>query len=299
MADLRFPVMADISYDPGVCQPKRGNEFPHRSAIKHSLKFEKRKAALQRAVEFEVVPGLLKAHRSQAAAPAELAQRSSDAARVLADLVLGKNAGQATAHIESLREQNLPLEDIYLRFIEPAATCLNQMWPDDRCDFAAVTLGLWRLQQLLREFSVAFREAAPYPTGRALLTLGATPTHEMPYQMFRLVLAGEFFRRDGWDTWIEPDGNSAEILTLLQTESFDVLEITINNDRRLDTLAARLRTMRGESLNSSLCIAIGGPVARDHPDLVEILGGDVLAAELNNAAARSRYLPRTADFRNR
>jgi MerR family transcriptional regulator, light-induced transcriptional regulator len=286
MADLRIPVMADISYDRGGRQPGRGNDFARRIAIARSQKFERQKAALQRAVEFEVVPRLLSAHKPIADL-GRSEQTGPDAnIKIFAGIVLGRNADAASLHVQGLLEQGTALEELYLKLLAPTASYLKQLWIDDERDFAQVTLGLWRLQQLLREFSSAFRQTAKKPTGhRVLLTLAPDETHELPYLLFTLVLNGEFLRREGWSSWIEPDCARADTLALVRNEWFDVIEILVNGERRLDRLAAQIKTIRGESINRSVCIAVAGNTVHQRPELVKYLGADVLAAGLEKAGA--------------
>jgi methanogenic corrinoid protein MtbC1 len=279
MAELRIPVMADISYDRGGRQADRSKDFAHRIAISRSLKFERQKAALQRAVEFEIVPRLLLAHPLLASRARPQPTAAEACIRDLAELSLGTIPDAASLHVQGLLEQGARVEDIYLKLLAPTAAYLKQLWIDDERDFAQVTLGLWRLQQLLREFSPAFRKNAKKPTGhRVLLTLAPGETHEMPYLLFTLVLTGEFLRREGWSSWIEPDCARVDTLALMRNEWFDVVEILINGEKRLDRLAAQIAAIRSESINRSVCIAVAGNTVHQRPELVKYLEADVLAA---------------------
>jgi hypothetical protein len=201
-------------------------------------------------------------------------------------LALGSNPEAASLHIQGLLEQGTPIEDVYLKLLGPTAAYLKQLWIDDDRDFAQVTLGLWRLQQSLREFSTVFRQSAKKPTGqRVLLTLSPGETHELPYLLFTLVLTGEFFRREGWSSWIEADCARPDTLALVRNEWFDVIEILVNGEKRLDRLAAQIKTIRSESINRSVCIAIAGKTIHQRPELVEYLEADVLAADPEKAGA--------------
>jgi hypothetical protein len=291
MADLRNLVMADTWQDRGGRQAGRGNgfaygDFESRIATARSLKFERQIAALQRAFEFDVVPRLLHAHPPQADC-AQPAPKPQDAAiEIFAALVLGTNPDAASLHVQNLLEQGTPLEELYMKLLVPTAVYLKKLWVDDERDFAEITLGLWRLQQLLREFSAAFRQNARKPTGkRVLLTLPAGETHELPYLLFSLVLTGEFFRREGWSTWIEPDCARADTLALVHNEWFDVIEILVTGEKRLDRLAAQIKTIRGESINRSVCIAVSGKTVHQRPELLEYLDADVLAEGPEKAGA--------------
>jgi len=288
MADLRFPVMADISYDRGRQQADRGPDYGPRIAMARTLRFELPKAALQNAVEFEVVPGLLFAHPPLHAQPQPKPVASVPDAdiKILAALVLGRNSDGVSLHVQGHIERGTTIADVFLKLLAPTAAHIKHLWNDDECDFAQATLGIWRLQQALRGLSAAFRQTATKPNGRrVLLTLAPGETHEMPFLLFNLVMTGEFFRRDGWSSWIEPDCARGDTLALVHNEWFDVIEILINGDKRLDRLAAQIKTIRGESINRSVCIAIAGDAVQQHPELVKHLDADVMAAGPENAGA--------------
>jgi AcrR family transcriptional regulator len=286
MADLRSPVMADISYDGGR-RHERGGDFARRQTVARSLKFERQKAALLSAVEFEVVPRLLSAHQAPVEQrPAGPLPGGAVASNTLAFFALGRNQKACAPFVQDLLEQGMAIEQIYLDVVAPAASQLRQMWIDDERGYAEVTLALWHLQQLLREFSPVFRQHARMPTGqRALLTLPPGQTHELPHLMFLLVLSGEFLRRDGWNTWIEPDFKRRDAMALIRTEWFDVVQFQISDRKRLDTLAAQIKAIRAESINRTVCIALAGQTAHQHPELLRHLGADVLAAAPHAAGA--------------
>ncbi len=290
IADLRFPIMADISYDTGMRQPDR--DYAHRTSSARSPKSERRKAALQQAIEFDIVPQLLLAHQTpRDGRKTETPPVAREAVSVLAGFVLGRNNDAASDHVHRMLEDGIALEAIFLEHIDPAAVYLKQLWINDERDFADVTLGLWRLQHLLREFSLDFRATALPPNGqRALLSLVPGETHELPYLMFKLVLSGEFFRHDGWDIWIEPNSARNDLVSQVGHEWFDTVEFLVNSEKRLDLLASRIRTIRKDSLNRSVCIALAGPAVQRHPELVSFLGGDVVAARPGDPHTPAMYV---------
>lgn len=286
MADLRNPVMADISYDRGDRRPQRG-DYAQRRTVTRSVNAERQKAALLSAVEFDIVPQLLSAHQ----APARKLERvpaGAEAVASLTALALGRSDNVCAAYTQTLLD-TMPLDRIYLEVVAPAADRLRKMWIDDERGYAEVTLGLWRLQQVLRDFSPLFRQSAKLPTGqRVMLTLPPGETHELPHLMFMLVLSGEFLRRDGWNTWIEPDCTRRDAMALLKDEWFDVVEFLVTSEKRLDLLAAQIKIIRGESTNRTVCIALAGTTVQQHPALLKYLGADVLAAGLDRPAAPAR-----------
>jgi MerR family transcriptional regulator, light-induced transcriptional regulator len=297
MADVRQPVMEQVAQEVGLGlgTATSTDNFIRRS-MALSLRVEKRKLSIERAVEFEIVPRLVFAHRTQtkisdaSSAPATPSFCPDDV-RAFCELVLGQNADAAGAHVQSLVEQGVALESIYLNLISPAARFFKYQWLEDERDFADVTLALWRLQQILREYSAAFRSDRQKAVGlRALLTPGPSEPHDLGYLMFGLVLLGEFFRRDGWDTWIEPKPQSQELCSAIQSEWFDVVEFLVSGEKRLDELAASIKAIRKASLNRSLGVIVCGPMFVEHPELALLVGGDVAAADPRDGVSRAQNL---------
>jgi hypothetical protein len=297
MADLRQPVMEELAHDVGAGTLERGHQFLRLTvarALQNSPRreTEKKKAAFERAVEFEIVPRLVLAHQNHAKA-APVAHTYPADIEEFAELILGRSEDAAAARVQSLHQSGVPLEKIYLNLLAPTARYLKYQWLDDRRDFAEVTLGLWRLQQLLREFSTSFKGNSEKASGlRALLTPGPGEPHDLGYLMFGLVLLGEFFRRDGWDAWIEPAPDAQALSNVIHNEWFDVVEFIVSGEKRLDELAASIKMIRKASLNRSLGVLVCGQAFIEHPELVLLVGGDMPAADPRNAADEAQKLVR-------
>ncbi len=251
---------------------------------------------LTRTIETRIIPSLIVAHtRPASSASALVVDRgnvaSSDAA-ALAEQVLAGASDDPTVRINMLRAQGHTLEEIYLQLLAPAAAHLRRMWTNDLCGFAEATLGLWRLQQLLRNYSVEFRaEAKRRETGwRALLAPTPREKHDLSYTMFCLVLISEFFRRDGWDAWIEPEPTSREFVEVIRGEWFDVVEFLVSGDKQLDALASRIRMIRRELPNRSIGIMVHGQIFIEHPELALLVGADLTATDASQGALQAQQL---------
>jgi hypothetical protein len=191
-----------------------------------------------------------------------------------------------------LRAQGFSLEQIYLGLLAPAASHLRHLWNGDLCGFADATLALWRLQQLLRHYSVEFRaETNRQQTERRVL-LAPTPfeKHDLSYAMFYLVLMSEFFRRDGWEPWIEPDPNAREFAEAICRQWFDTVELLVSGDKQLDALASRIRMIRRESQNRSVGVIVYGQVFIDRPELVLLVGADLTATDARQGTIQAQHL---------
>jgi MerR family transcriptional regulator, light-induced transcriptional regulator len=251
---------------------------------------------LTHTIETKVIPSLVLAHAMPEALRSDLTpghdDSSPDDVALLAEQMLAGDSGSASARIEALRGQGHSLETIYLQLLEPGAVHLRRMWGDDLCGFADATLALWRLQQLLRQYSPEFRgEAERQETGRrALLAPSRHETHDLSYAMFALVLMSEFFRRDGWEAWVEPDPNSQEFAKVIHNEWFDVVEFLVSSDKQLDVLASRICMIRRESPNRSIGIMVYGQTFIEHPELVLLVGADLTATDARQGALQAQHL---------
>ncbi len=246
---------------------------------------------LSKTIEAEIIPRLVMAH-GNAAQPLNLPEVSSGEIDIpaFAELVLGKESSRAADYIQHYRDRGVPLERLYLELLVPTARHLRQLWITDEWGFAEITLGLWRLQQLIRDFSPAFRgdPAATSAGLRALLTPSPGEQHDIGHMMFGLVLAGEFFRRDGWDTWIEPDVTDVAFIETIRTQWFDVVEFFASGDKKLDDLASTIRLVRRHSPNPDIGVMVCGPAFTERPELVLLVGGDAVVSDFSQEALQAQ-----------
>lgn len=246
---------------------------------------------LSQTIEVEIIPRLVMAHGNvvQPIGPPDTASHEAEV-RSFAELMLGVQSNHAAERVQAYREHGVPLETIYLDLLVPAARYLRHLWMNDEWDFANVTLALWRMQQLLRDLSPAFCADATVKSAglRALLTPGPGEKHDIGHMMFGLVLAGEFFRRDGWDTWIEPDSTDRAFVETIRTQWFDVVEFFASSDKKLDDLASNIRTVRRESANRDIGVMVCGPAFTERPELVLLVGGDAVVSDFSHEALQAR-----------
>jgi hypothetical protein len=98
---------------------------------------------------------------TQAVDPAEAAK--------FASLPLELEADELLVLVEGILARGASVESVFIDLLAPSARRLGQHWEDDDCDFVDVTMGLWRLQEVMREVTLRFPppRAGP-PTGRAV-----------------------------------------------------------------------------------------------------------------------------------
>jgi methanogenic corrinoid protein MtbC1 len=252
---------------------------------------------LVRTIEGEIIPRLMLAHRTgnpeTAPPPANAPGASGDDVAALARLVLKQDISGALAYVETLRKRGVPLDALYLDLLAPAARYLGELWEADLCDFTEVTFGLWRLQQLIRELSPAFQHEAEFreQDRRALLLPAPGEQHS-----FGLFMVAEFMRRAGWDVWAGPAVSMDELTTIVKSEPFAMVGLSVSCEQRLDGLASSIHAVRRASKNRGVHVMVGGQVFKERPELVALVGADATALDGRQACLQAegllRLLPR-------
>ena len=240
---------------------------------------ELRLALLSRAIEDEIIPRLMLAHPTAGdylpVAQAATAQVSQEDVRSFAQLVLAPDENVAHACIEAMRTSGISVETIYTDLLAPVARYLGVLWEEDLCDFTEVTVGLGRLQQVLRELSPAFGQTNASTSGnRVLLLPGPGEQHT-----FGLVMVAEFFRRAGWDVGGGPWEAGADPVVMVQREWFDVVGFSLGNAAQLDDLAEVIKKVRAAALNKSVCVMVGGPLFLANPEYVAYVNADAASTD--------------------
>lgn len=246
---------------------------------------------LARAIEFEVVPRLILARRG-ASAPPPPAAKPWPALRVeqvveLARLALDDDTGLATSYVETLHDKGTPVEILYLQLLAPAARHLGELWTDDNCTFTEVTVGLMRLQQVMRALSPAFQgeSATPDQDHRILLTPVPGEQHS-----FGLFMVAEFFHRAGWHVCSGPLASMDELADAVHGQWFAVAGLSVSSEAKLEELVAAIRAIRRTSLNRAIGIMVGGQIFSEHPEMAAMVGADATAGDSQRAVAQAHGL---------
>lgn len=245
---------------------------------------KQRLAHLARAIEADVIPRLVQAHRQGGAAansgPAGGPAPSAEQIERFVQLIVGDSEVDIQAAVEAKRRAGLSVEGLYLDLFAPAARRLGEMWTDDLCDFSTVTVALGRLQRLLRELSPSFGTEVEYPANgrRAIFAQPADEHHS-----FGLSMVAEFFRREGWDVFGVVGGAAEDLRVRVRKEWADVVGFSIGSERRLDWLRERIAEVRVASRNPELVVMVGGPIFILQPEWVASVGADATARDARDA----------------
>jgi methanogenic corrinoid protein MtbC1 len=243
---------------------------------------------LARLIESDIIPRLLMAHNSGAmggvGAGAMAGGAASEADAIVTDAMvegfaaaaLSEEAGPLLERIEALLDGGVSVEVIYLQLLAPVARLLGQWWDDDACDFVDVTMGLWRIQQIVQAIAVRRPGVAVLPGAERSALFAPAPgeQHALGSQMVE-----EFFRRAGWQTWSAPALDEHELVALAAARSFDLVGLTVSMERHVTPLARTIAALRRTARNPRLIVLVGGRVLSERPSLAAEIGADGTAAD--------------------
>jgi MerR family transcriptional regulator, light-induced transcriptional regulator len=174
------------------------------------------------------------------------------------------------------------VETLYVDLLAPAARRLGEGWSDDSRTFVDVTMGLWRIQEVLR--TLALRRPPPLAAGYGRRSALFSP---MPGDQHNLgtLMIGECFQRAGWDCQILVAPTRSELMESLDQRHFDLVGLTVSCDCSSGSLASMVHAMRAVSANPRIRILLGGRAIDQCPELVGESGADATAADAVSAVA--------------
>ena len=244
-------------------------------------------SGLIRLIETDIVPSLVGAHRDAQVARPTAQELSNEIIDEFTALVLAEEMPVLRSYLEGMRLDGATIEALYLGLMSATARRLGDFWEDDIVDFTAVTLALWRLQELLRSFSPLFQNEAPKPSNGHRALLLSTPGEQ---HNFGLAMLGEFLFRDGWTIAGGPGLTNEVIRNLVRTQFFSFAGLTLSGERGLEALTNTIKLIRKESCNRGIVIMVGGALFNEQPQLVARVGADSTAPDAKQGALQADVL---------
>lgn len=233
--------------------------------------------ALARVIESAILPRLRAPHSDNMSDPgAGRAGIPAGAADQFAAAALTDELRGLLDRVDALLASGVPVETVYLDLLAPAARRLGIWWESDACDFFDVTMGLWRLQEVLQALSAFAPWSAPLAATARRALFAPAPGEQ---HGFGAALVEEFFRRAGWQTWNAPAADAAELETLVAARGYDVIGLTVSVERHLAALPATIAGLRRASRNPDIIVLVGGRVFVVDPGLAARVGADATATD--------------------
>jgi MerR family transcriptional regulator, light-induced transcriptional regulator len=288
MATVIEMVRAATAYLPQTARSRmrQANADPRRAAVAPS-----RPESVTELIERQIIPRLMVAHRSDAAEMRKPfkpdAGITAEEARAFGPLALEVEADTLLNHVEIFLRRGVEIDTLFVDLLAPAARHLGTMWEEDECDFVDVTMGLWRLQEIVRELSARMPGGAAV-AGDARRALFAP----MPGEQHSLgaIMVEDVFRRSGWLTDLAPDCNTPDLLDLVARRSFDLIGLTVSLDDNIARLPSLVVALRSVSRNPHIRIMLGGRVLANDAGLAARVGADGTAPDAIQAVVVAGHL---------
>lgn len=166
-------------------------------------------------------------------------------------------------------------------YIPTVARRLGQGWEDDTISFAEVTMGVARLQAILREIGESWGADGVGGEGQATM-LFVLPSGEQ-HTLGALVAAG-WLRRRGISVCLRIAPSFAEIEDVLASRNFDGAMISIACHDKVITCTRLVRAIRSHAKND-LKIAVGGALSSFDDAALLATGADIVTNDLASAVA--------------
>lgn len=240
---------------------------------------------LAKLIEVEIIPRLLLAHGcepllAQLAGAAPSVSIGPKEAHDFASLALDHEAHILMRHVDDALARGVTIETVLVEILAPAARDLGIRWENDDADFVDVTMGLWRLQELVYELSARAPGAAGSRGGdrRAFFCVYPGEQHSLG-----AVIVDECFRRRGWDTRCVTNATERQLLTLVGERWFEIIGLTASCEHHIEDLTRLIGSLRGASRNPSAGILVGGQIFNKNSDLALRIGADGTAQDARQA----------------
>ncbi|TPG58553.1 cobalamin-binding protein [Roseomonas nepalensis] len=254
-----------------------------------ALALGQRLVLLARTVETEVVPRLVLVHRASPpqARPRVQPITASDVSALTAS-ILANDREAAVARIEEARARGATLEHIGLDLMAPVARRLGELWEEDHCTYTDVTLGVWRLQGLLRALNPVFQPQSDPARGEARRALiVAIPGED---HTFGTDIVAGLLRLSGWEICNEPAATAAELARRVQRDRFAIVGLSAGCSGDLGSMATLITKLRRAAGGQAIGVMVGGYIFNQNPEGALRVGADAVALDARHAARQAESL---------
>lgn len=184
--------------------------------------------------------------------------------------------------VDHCLETGSSVETVYIELLAPAARRLGEYWEEDSEDFVGVTMGLWRIQEILRELTLRVPPKSRPGQGMRSALFSMMPGEQ---HSFGTLMVAECFQRAGWDTDVMIQPTQSDLTGKFANRHYDLIGLTVSRDCSTALLGSMVKTIKAVSSNPHVRIMLGGRVINQQPELVEECGADATAIDATSAVA--------------
>lgn len=223
------------------------------------------------------MPGL-----TQTTKPTQQSAITDADVREFTRLSIGGEAHELLDFVDKFLETGNSVETVYVELLAPAARCLGEYWEEDSEDFVEVTMGLWRIQEILRELTLRIPPKSRPGHGQRSALFSMMPGEQ---HSFGTLMVAECFQRAGWDTDVLIEPTRSELIGKFAKQHYDLAGLTVSRDCSTALLGSMVKTIKAVSSNPHIRIMLGGRIINEQPELVDECGADATAIDAMSAVA--------------
>lgn len=232
---------------------------------------------LTKVIEGEIIPRILLAHRNAGpSSPPKPVAPEILSSEAFARLVLDSGSEEITAHVQTLLDAGMTLDQVFLDLLAPVARRLGQLWEEDACTFTDVTLGLSRLHRVLHETSRRNGGTGMQPRNSRRAFFAPVPGEQ---HTFGVSMLEEFFANAGWQTQSDYAPTVDRILRIAATERLDIIGFSIGCKELIDPLSDLIEKTLDVTCNRNLTVMVGGGLFVENRDLAARLGKATIVSD--------------------
>lgn len=197
-------------------------------------------------------------------------------------LIAASQSGTKTAFAEVLTEvkrARITLAAIADVYIPLAARRMGEAWHNDQMSWMEVSIGVGRLQSLLREIGTAWVADQAGDTGHGTVMF-IVPDREQ-HTLGPMVAAGQL-RRYGVSVCLRIAPTVNELRSLMGARRFDGVMISVSTRDKLESVAKTVQVLR-TMVTHPLPIIVGGAVMVAAEDIIAMTGADFSSNEISAA----------------
>lgn len=265
--------------------PNPSGQLPFLFEPPLKLELEDAASRQQRLASDKAVPRFLALHAAVADTQPIVFHASATGIAELGRLILGPDNADAFNYVTSLRDAGLSIDNLYLELLGPTARYLGDHWDEDKIDFLDVSIGLIRLQRLVRAFA-GVDDDAPYDEKYRALIL-ATPDGQ---RNLGNSIVQQFFRVAGWHVCSGAVSEVSALGDIVAQQRFGIVGLSISAEKHLESLRRSIEIVRNSSINKDVGVIVGCPVFKGRPELSLEIGADSTAINAPAAVILAKQL---------
>jgi len=186
-------------------------------------------------------------------------------------------------YAKDLFAKGLDIETLYLDIIPPSIRRLHDLWEKDLISFLEVTTSTWNIKRLIFALSPDFitpNELTIAPGShrfQALVTCAEGAQHNLGP-----LIVSQYLQRKGWSVLPGFDHQEKAILELVENNWVDLFCVSISLSSQVPNLKNWIAKVKAKSQNSGIQFLLGGPLIALQPDLIDVLGADLICKNVRD-----------------